>query len=194
MRSTWRTADRVSWTLSHWFLDTFRIHPTSLGEVVPKHSRKDKVPYLSRFMRSAGSCSTHAFRLPLEVLLAECVGRNLRSIELFGLYTIPFSLTILRFIHVLRSSDTNMAFSTEMSTRASKSPTPRPRNHIHPGQNGHLPPRRPLIPRRHFPQANVPLYPLLIDFSYYWFHRATKSTSYGQSTACNTAQNTPPHP
>jgi hypothetical protein len=61
MKSTWRSADRSTWTRHHWMYEYLNVHPTNLDEVVPAHEKNDKMPQLSQW-----SCHiwilTHALR------------------------------------------------------------------------------------------------------------------------------------
>ena len=47
MKSTWANADRKTWGWGHWILHLTDAYPQEAGKPVPKHTKREKIPYLS---------------------------------------------------------------------------------------------------------------------------------------------------
>ena len=50
MQSTWRTAPRSEWNISHYLLDALNAHPIDLNKAIPVHSKDEKIPYMPQWL------------------------------------------------------------------------------------------------------------------------------------------------
>ena len=102
MKSTWRRWDRAKWNYSHWFFESANIHPLALDEIVPVHSKQDKVPYVPEWSLHRWVL-VHAF-IPLifHQLFVRCTGHSLGPVAAFFLYNSSFKMISIRQFRMLR--------------------------------------------------------------------------------------------
>ncbi|KAG6021203.1 hypothetical protein E4U41_002553, partial [Claviceps citrina] len=102
MKSTWRTKQRHEWNLAHWFYEVFDVHPQHLDRDVPVHAKTDKVPHLPSWLMHRWVLVHAAAPLVLHQLVAWATGRNLTAVQAFVLYAAAFKLAAVREMHQLR--------------------------------------------------------------------------------------------
>lgn len=102
MQSTWRHRAKSEWTSSHWFFEVTGIHPTDLDQVVPVHSKTEKVPYAPEWQLHRWVLF-HAF-LPMAVhqLYVSCTGYNFSAWQALLFYGIAFKIIAIHELHALR--------------------------------------------------------------------------------------------
>lgn len=102
IKSTWRRWDRAQWAIQHWIFEVFAVHPVSLDEPVPAHSKQDKVPHVPGWSMHRWVL-VHAF-IPLAVhqIYIWYTGRNLGPIAVFFLYNTSFKAIAIHEFQILR--------------------------------------------------------------------------------------------
>ncbi|KJZ73104.1 hypothetical protein HIM_07488 [Hirsutella minnesotensis 3608] len=103
MKSTWRTADRSTWTWKHKILNFADVHPSTVDQPIPVHAKTDKIPHLTQV-------SQHAFIL-VQAFAPILVQQAWMSLSGFGsmhrvatfvLYFQAFNLGVVHEVHMLR--------------------------------------------------------------------------------------------
>lgn len=104
MKSTWRTADKNTWTFHHHIINYLNVFPTSLDKEIPVHSKTDKVPYLSQWSQQLWVLVYSAIPLLLHQALLSYTGRKegLNYLTVFSLYFFSFNFMIIREVHIIR--------------------------------------------------------------------------------------------
>lgn len=102
MKSTWRTLDRGTWTIFHWFYELLGIHPVSLDKEVPVHDKSNRIPYVPDWSMHIWVLY-HAF-IPIAIHHAYVAytGQNLGPVGAFFLYTVAFKAIAIHELHILR--------------------------------------------------------------------------------------------
>ncbi|KAH8705251.1 hypothetical protein BGW36DRAFT_367185 [Talaromyces proteolyticus] len=104
MKSTWRTADKSTWSRHHFIIDFLNAYHYDLNKEVPVFSKQDKLPHLPQLPQHIWVLF-HAF-IPLAVHqallyyppLQEGVGR----LAAFALYFMSFNVIVIREVNILR--------------------------------------------------------------------------------------------
>lgn len=121
MKSTWRTADRKTWTREHWSIDLLNAYHVDLDKPVPVHSKTDKIPYMPQWSQQSWIMFYALLPVALQQLVLSVLGwQGLRLIpggqtlkqmaELKPLhwgvvlvfYFLSFTAIIVREVHMLR--------------------------------------------------------------------------------------------
>lgn len=102
IKSTWRQADRSTWSFPHKLIDLINIHHVDLNKEVPVHEKTDKVPYLVQWPLHVWILIHSFIPLLLQQAWAHYTGQNLSSIAAFFLYHEAFHYDSIREVHILR--------------------------------------------------------------------------------------------
>ncbi|KAJ3549062.1 hypothetical protein NM208_g703 [Fusarium decemcellulare] len=102
MKSTWRRADRSTWTVSHWFFELTGIHPVSLDKEVPVHQKGDKVPYTPEWQLHRWVLVHSLVPIAIHQLFVAYTGQNLTPIQAFIFYSVAFKVAAVHELHALR--------------------------------------------------------------------------------------------
>lgn len=102
LKSTWRTGDRSKWNRHHWTIHSLNIYPQLLNVPVPVHAKTDKIPY-GRQWDFQFWIIFHAM-IPLGIHQAwlSLTSRPIHIWGIFGLYLVSFTLIGIREVHVIR--------------------------------------------------------------------------------------------
>ena len=103
MKSTWRTSDRKDWTIDHYIIDTIGAHPVALDQEVPVHSKTDRIPYMPQLTQHLwvlvyGFAALFVHQLWLKLTGYESLGK----FAAFNYYFIAFNAVVIHEVHVLR--------------------------------------------------------------------------------------------
>lgn len=103
MKSTWRTQDRDTWSTYHWLIDRLNAHHIDLDQPVPVRPKSDKIPYMPQWSHILWVSCYSFLTLAVHQIWLECTGfQNLSSVALFTFYFMAFNLIMLHEIHILR--------------------------------------------------------------------------------------------
>lgn len=184
MKSTWRLQDRRQWSVFHWFYELLDIHPVDLHQDVPVHPKEEKVPYLPEWHLHIWVLA-HAF-LPIlaQHLFTLYTGRNMGPLLAYALYTFAFKAIAVHELHCLRRMGhihgfldgdkhprdgvPDVGVGKVVHSLVSTAFT-RPVFTIFLSYRASLPPASmnwKLLP------VEAGLYGIVLDFWYYWYHRA----------------------
>lgn len=103
MKSTWRQGDKSQWTIDHHIINFLGAHPIALDQEVPVHAKSDPIPYMPQFSQHLWVI-VYAF-IPLFVhqLLLNVTGwDSLGRFSIFNFYFIAFNAVVVHEVHVLR--------------------------------------------------------------------------------------------
>lgn len=182
-RSTWHEEEkRASWGPAHYLFHFFGIDPLPPGFTAPIHGPTDKVPYIS-------SWDLHRWILPrilapfaLHYSLYRFCDITLHPAAAFALYSIWFKVFGVMTIRMLRDLSTASGFLDAKTPRDGvpdeavnkvmlsliSTSTYRPMlcTILAYDRNAHPLPSLPWI------VGYMMLYPIVLDFYFYWYHRA----------------------
>ncbi|KAG9258451.1 uncharacterized protein F5Z01DRAFT_196789 [Emericellopsis atlantica] len=103
MKSTWRTADKSTWGFHHRLIDTLNVYPTNLDEPTPVHQKTEKIPHLPQSSQIIWVMCYSFAPMVLHQLWLRATGYEyLGTFATFQLYFTAFNAIIIRQIHVLR--------------------------------------------------------------------------------------------
>ncbi|KAJ5193200.1 hypothetical protein N7449_009342 [Penicillium cf. viridicatum] len=102
MQSTWRTAPRSEWNISHYLLDALNAHPIDLNKAIPVHSKDEKIPYMPQWYLQRWVLFYSALPLLLHEAYMAYTGRTIGPITAFNFYFIAFNATVIYQVHILR--------------------------------------------------------------------------------------------
>lgn len=102
MKSTWRTADRSTWSHHHWALEILNAHPIALDKPIPVHQKDDKILYMPQWSLQRWVLFYSALPLLLHQFYTTYTGKTLGPITTFNLYFFAFNATVIYQVHILR--------------------------------------------------------------------------------------------
>ncbi|KJX94132.1 fatty acid hydroxylase superfamily protein [Zymoseptoria brevis] len=102
MKSTWRTADKSTWTFHHRLYDILNVHPTDINKPVPVHQKTDKMPYLAHWSTHRWILTHSLWPIAVAQLYTYYFGKNMPVIAAFAFYTIAFHINAINHIYILR--------------------------------------------------------------------------------------------
>lgn len=101
MKSTWRSWDRSQWTFDHWLLHYLNVHHLDLNEEVPVHQKTDKVPYAPELQFHRWVLTYSAIPLALHQLYIIYVGYPSAWL-VFIFYSLALEFIAVKETHILR--------------------------------------------------------------------------------------------
>lgn len=186
MASTWRQTDRKEWSIHQHAIDALNIHPTSLDEHVPVHSKTDKIPYLSQWPLHVWVLFYACIPLAIhQALLSLTSYESLNKATIFILYFFGFNAIVVRQVHLLRrlghtygflDGDTHErdgvpdASVKKVATSLLKTTGSRIALAIFLSYDASKTPAD-LIKSLWWLPLEIGLYGIILDFWYYWYHR-----------------------
>ncbi|KAK2761124.1 hypothetical protein FQN53_007754 [Emmonsiellopsis sp. PD_33] len=102
IKSTWRTASRDTWTHNHWAIELFNAHPVDLNKPIPVHAKSEKLPYMPQWQMHRWVLLYAALPLAAHQLFSSYTGRTLGAFAAFTLYFIGVSAMVIYQVHILR--------------------------------------------------------------------------------------------
>ncbi|PGH02754.1 hypothetical protein GX51_04488 [Blastomyces parvus] len=102
MKSTWRTASRDTWTHDHWAIELLNAHPIDLNKPVPVHQKTDKLPYLPQWSMHRYVLFWAALPMAAHQLYSSYTGRTVGAFAVFMLYFMAFNAMVIYQVHILR--------------------------------------------------------------------------------------------
>ncbi|KFY07134.1 hypothetical protein V492_07415 [Pseudogymnoascus sp. VKM F-4246] len=102
MKSTWRFADRNQWGFHHWVYEVLGIHPTTISQEVPIHSKADPVPYVPEWHMHRWIIYHAAIPLVIQHAYFSYTGHNFGPFAAFVFYSVAFKLIAIHQINAVR--------------------------------------------------------------------------------------------
>ena len=184
MRSTWRQQDPGSWSFAQKFLTRLDAFSSFEDREIPVHAKDDKVPYLADW-KSHLWILVHAFAiLGIHQGYVYFTGRNLNRIAAFFLYSYGYKFNAIRLVRLLRrlghvhgffdgdkhgrdGVPDNGVGKTLVSLLSTT--TFRPMMTV---MLAYKPSETPTSMNLLWLVAEVGAYSVILDFYFYWYHRA----------------------
>ncbi|ATY59697.1 Fatty acid hydroxylase [Cordyceps militaris] len=102
MKSTWRTWDRKRWNHNHWILHIINPFHRDLDRAVPVHAKTDKVPNVSTTDQHVWILLHAAVVLAVHQSWLSVTGIRLPFLAAVGYYTAGFLWVVVRQLHTIR--------------------------------------------------------------------------------------------
>ncbi|CRG84202.1 hypothetical protein PISL3812_01519 [Talaromyces islandicus] len=102
MASTWRTADKSTWSTHHHIIDFINAHHTDLDKPIPVFSKQDKIPHIPQLTQHLWILFYAMIPLGIHQALLSVYPLGLGRLAAFTLYFITFNAIIIREVHILR--------------------------------------------------------------------------------------------
>jgi len=102
MKSTWRQADRTTWTHHHWMLEWLGLQPNNLGQEVPVHDKTDKIPFVPNWQQQRWVILHACIPLIMHQIYVSYTGHNLHPVAAFVFYTFVLKAIAIKQINMLR--------------------------------------------------------------------------------------------
>lgn len=189
MKSTWRTADKKTWTIHHKLLDWVDVHPTILGKPPPVFQKTDPIPYLPHWEQHALILYQSFIVLALHQAFTLLTGITLPPIVAGIYYTVAFDVIVIREAHLIRRlayvygyldgdvhprDEIPDAGVHKIATVLNKVTGARMALHVFFTYNRNQLPFDVMLDGKWWLWLiiEMSLYPIAIDFWFYWYHRA----------------------
>ncbi|KAI8910062.1 hypothetical protein DFJ77DRAFT_471848 [Powellomyces hirtus] len=102
MRSTWRTSDRATWSIWHYFFIMFDVLPTRPDQPIPVHAKTEKVPYLPDWHMHRWVLVRALIPFALQYAYVRYTDQALHPIAAFFFYSWAFKLIGINELHGFR--------------------------------------------------------------------------------------------
>lgn len=102
MKSTWRTADKSTWTTWHWWYEWIRVHPTDLNRKIPIYSKSDPMPAVSHWQCHKWVLVHALWPLALHRLYCSVFGTNMHPVGAFLFYTVIYKINGVHELMMIR--------------------------------------------------------------------------------------------
>lgn len=102
MKSTWRLWDRTQWHAGHWLLELLDVHHLDLDKDVAVHHKTEKVPYAPEWQFHRYVLFHAAIPLLLHQLYINYFGHNLSPWLAYLFYSLSIEAIVIHQVHVLR--------------------------------------------------------------------------------------------
>lgn len=102
LKSTWRTGDKSKWTHHHHIIDKINAYPTNLDEPIPVHKKTDPIPYLGQTSQHAWVLVYTLLPIALHQAWLTFTGIPFNGFAAANYYFLAWNLVIIREVHILR--------------------------------------------------------------------------------------------
>jgi sterol desaturase/sphingolipid hydroxylase (fatty acid hydroxylase superfamily) len=183
MKSTWRT-DKSQWKFHHRLYNYLALNPTDLDREVPVHQKSDKMPYVPHLEGHRYILIHAVWPIALHQLYVYLMGSNMSTIGAFIFYTVAYKVNAIRQIHALRALGHKYGYLDGDKHERDQVPDQDVSSVFHslsatatvrPMMCTFLAYRRSLPPSTTnwwWIPLEVGLYGIILDFWFYWYHRA----------------------
>ncbi|KAJ6027457.1 uncharacterized protein N7446_003951 [Penicillium canescens] len=190
MRSTWRTAPRSEWNVNHWLLELLNVYPIALGQEVPVHSKKDKVPFMTQWSLHLWIIIHSGLPLILHEIYMTLTGCTIGQITASTFYFFSFTSTRIHQIHIIRRLGHKYGFLdgdkherdgvpdvgvAKVVSVIYKAATFRTMLSIFLSYNAR---EKPSQMAWAWLLIEISLYGIVLDFFFYWYHRLMHEVSF----------------
>ncbi|GJN67744.1 fatty acid hydroxylase superfamily protein [Purpureocillium lilacinum] len=190
MKSTWRRGDRKEWTHHHWLIELLNAYHVDLDKPVPVHAKSDKIPFLPQWPQHIWVIVFSLIPLLLHQAWLSYTGYNaMGRVGVFMLYFMAFNATVVHEVHVLRRLGHKHGFLdgdvherdgvpdvgvSKVALSLIKTTGSRIAMAIYLSYDPSQPPMAVLTSWKWWMwlQLETGLYAVVLDFWFYWYHRA----------------------
>lgn len=186
LKSTWQTADKKEWSMWHWLIEILDVHPMTIGKPAPVFSKTDKIPnssskYVHRWVLTYASVP-----MLIHYAYTAYTGINLTLVQALVLYGSWLNFTAIREIQIIRRLGQTYGFLDgdkherdgvpdvrvrEVVTSLLLTSMTRPVMAIVMAWDPSKTPDS-IIPNLGWLFIELTVYPIMVDFWFYWYHRA----------------------
>jgi len=182
MKSTWRLSDKKTWAPHNWILHLLQIHPTKIGKPIPVHAKDDPMPYLPHSQTHLWVLTHALWPCILQQLYCWNYGKNLSPLWCFVLYTSAYHITGVQVLHMLTNAGHKYGFLDGDKHARDQVPDASVQSTVHSliltalirplmaVMLTYKPSEQP-ISFSWWVVAEIGLYPIVLDFYFYWYHR-----------------------
>lgn len=100
--STWRRADKSTWTIWHHLIDYLDLHPTKLDKPVPVFAKTDKIPYMPQWKLHAYILFHSFIPLAAHQFYVAVTQHNPGKYAVWLYYSVAFELLVVRSVYLIR--------------------------------------------------------------------------------------------
>ncbi|KAF2758486.1 hypothetical protein EJ05DRAFT_352509 [Pseudovirgaria hyperparasitica] len=189
MKSTWRTKDKSEWNFWMWFLDIIHVHPTDVGTEPPVHKKTDKMPYVTQTSSHIWIILHALWPLVVHQLYVNYTGHNIHPAAAVALYSTAFTVNAIHQINALRRMGNAYGHLDGEVHRRDEVPDHSVRGvvqsllsvaFLRPVMCTFLGWRSSQVPTdmTWWTPIEIGLYGVILDFWFYWYHRAMHDVSF----------------
>ncbi|KHO01375.1 Fatty acid hydroxylase [Metarhizium album ARSEF 1941] len=102
MKSTWRFGDRSQWTAYHWVVELMGLYHWDPKRPVPVHEKSDKVPYVPQWTAHGWILFHAAVPLAIHQAWASATGTNMPALLAVVYYTAAFLAVVVLELREIR--------------------------------------------------------------------------------------------
>ncbi|PWY89990.1 hypothetical protein BO70DRAFT_132080 [Aspergillus heteromorphus CBS 117.55] len=190
MKSTWRTANRDEWSISHWALELLNAHHISLDKEVPVHTKQDKIPYMPQLSLNIWVLFYAFIPVLINQAYFSYTGHNLGPFALFHFYFFAFNAILIYQIRLLRRLGHTYGFLDgdqherdgvpdvgvgKVAASLYKTTGSRLALSLYLSFNAS---QAPMAMQWAWLPLEIGLYGIVLDFWFYWYHRLMHDVSF----------------
>lgn len=190
IKSTWRRGDRNEWTHHHWLIELLNAHHVDLDTPVPVHAKTEKIPHLPQLPQHVWVLTFALLPLLLHQAWLSATGfQSVGKVALFLYYFTAFNAVVVHEVHMLRRVGHKYGFLdgdvherdgvpdvgvAKVATSLVKTTGSRLVMAIYLSYDPRQSPADVLTSWKWWMwlSLEVGLYGIVLDFWFYWYHRA----------------------
>ncbi|KAL1880463.1 hypothetical protein Plec18167_003867 [Paecilomyces lecythidis] len=184
MKMTWPKGPRDKWGIHHWAIELLNAYPLDLNKEVPVHSKQDKVPHMPGWSAHRWILVYASIPLILHQAYTYFTGRYLGPIAAFWLYFGLFNAVVIKQVYISRRLGHQYGFLDGDKHERDGIPdvgVGRVVQSLYKTTGGRIalaiwltykPDQLPLDMRWEWLFLEIGLYGIVLDFWFYWYHRA----------------------
>lgn len=187
LKSTWQGGDKSQWSICHWFIELLNLHPVNLEKPVPVFAKTDKIPNSSTWQVHKWVLGYASVPMLIHYLYVQYTGHNLTfgwAILLYGAwlkYTGIREFQVIKDLgHIYGYLDGDKhgrdgvpdARVREVVTSLLLTSTTRPIMAVIMAWDANKTPESLIGWPLFWLFIELTMYPLMVDFWFYWYHRA----------------------
>lgn len=188
IKSTWQSGDKKEWTVWHWFFEVLGVHPTDINRPVPKFEKTENVPNIALRQVHKWVLAYASVPMILHYAYTAYTGKNLTTGWAMFLYAFWLNITAIREIQVIRNLGHKYGYLDgdkhsrdgvpdirvkEVVTSLLMTSLTRPvMANLLAWDSSKTPESLFTWPTFGWLLVEQTMYPLMVDFWFYWYHRA----------------------
>ncbi|KAL3448670.1 hypothetical protein BJX65DRAFT_58325 [Aspergillus insuetus] len=102
IKSTWRDGSRDDWTFYHFLIDYLNVYPVDRDQEVPVHTKDEKVPYVPQWSLHRWVILYSAIPLAVHQVYSSYTGHALGPIAAFNWYFFAFNAIVIHEVKIIR--------------------------------------------------------------------------------------------
>ncbi|KAI9370999.1 hypothetical protein BJX61DRAFT_55746 [Aspergillus egyptiacus] len=190
IKSTWRYGNRDEWTIYHRLIDYLNIYPVDTDREVPVHSKDEKIPYMPQWSVHRWILFYSAIPLLIHQVYSSYTGRALGPIAAFNYYFFWFNIIVIHEACLMRGLGHKYGFLdgdkherdgipdvgvSRVVQSLYKTTGSRLAMSIYFTYNAN---QLPAAMNWAWLPLQIGLYGIVLDFWFYWYHRAMHDVSF----------------